>query len=97
MEPEVIAFDEPFSSLDYPGTKQILQHILAVHQSGHTIIVTTHDLEKIIAHADRLVLMHNGQIVRDGMPTQIMTDVEVFGVRKPCRFRLGLETESWLN
>ena len=97
MEPRVIVFDEPFSSLDYPGVKQILNHILALHQSGHTILVTTHDLEKIIAHADRLILMHGGKIVRDGMPAEIMCDVEAFGVRKPCAFRLGLEAESWLN
>jgi len=97
MEPRIIIFDEPFSSMDYPGVKQVLQQILALHQSGHTIIVTTHDLEKIIAHADRLILMHDGQIVRDGKPIEIMADAEVFGVRKPCTFRLGLEAESWLN
>ena len=97
MEPRVIVFDEPFASMDYPGVKQVLQHILALHQSGHTIIVTTHDLEKIIAHADRLILMHGGKIIRDGMPNEIMADVEAFGVRKPCTFRLGLEAESWLN
>jgi biotin transport system ATP-binding protein len=97
MGPRVIVFDEPFSSMDYPGVKQVLQHILALHQSGHTIIVTTHDLEKIIAHADRLILMHDGKIVRDGKPVEIMTDVEAFGVRKPCAFRMGLEAESWLN
>lgn len=97
MEPRVIVFDEPFSSLDYPGVKQILNHILELYQSGHTILVTTHDLEKIIAHADRLILMHGGKIVRDGRPADIMTDVEAFGVRKPCTFRLGLEAESWLN
>jgi len=97
MEPRVIVFDEPFSSMDYPGVKQVLQQILALHRSGHTIIVTTHDLEKIIAHANRLILMHGGKIVRDGKPDEIMADVEAFGVRKPCTFRLGLEAESWLN
>jgi len=97
MGPRVIVFDEPFSSMDYPGVKQILQQILVLHRSGHTIIVTTHDLEKIIAHADRLILMHGGKIVRDGEPAAIMTDVEAFGVRKPCTFRMGLEAESWLN
>ena len=97
MEPRVIVFDEPFASMDYPGVKQVLQHILALHQSGHTILVTTHDLEKIIAHADRLILMHGGKIIRDGMPNEIMADAEAFGVRKPCTFRLGLEAESWLN
>jgi len=97
MEPKVIVFDEPFSNLDYPGVKQVLQHILALHQSGQTIVVTTHDLEKIIAHADRMILMQNGKIIRDGIPADIMTDIETFGVRTPCSLRLGLEVESWLN
>jgi biotin transport system ATP-binding protein len=97
MEPRVIVFDEPFSSLDFPGVKQVLAHILALHRLGHTILVTTHDLEKIIAHADRLILMYGGNIVRDGMPADVVRDVESFGVRKPCAFRLGLEAESWLN
>ncbi len=97
MKPRVIVFDEPFSNLDYPGVKQVLQHILALHQSGQTIVVTTHDVEKIIAHADRMILMQNGKIIRDGIPADIMTDIEAFGVRTPCALRLGLEVESWLN
>lgn len=97
MEPRVIVFDEPFSSLDYPGIKQVLQHILALHRSGHTILVTTHDLEKVIAHADRLILMHGGKIVRDGTPADILADVESFGVRRPCACRLAVEAASWLN
>ena len=97
MEPRVIVFDEPFSSLDYPGVKQVLQHILALNQSGHTIVVTTHDPEKIIAHADRLIIMQAGEIVRDGTPVDIVCDLEAFGVRKPCDCRLELEAESWLN
>jgi len=97
MEPRVIVFDEPFASLDYPGVKQVLQHILALHRSGHTIVVTTHDLEKIIAHADRLIIMQGGKIVRDGSPVEIVGHLEAFGVREPCAYRLGVEAESWLN
>jgi biotin transport system ATP-binding protein len=97
MGPRVIVFDEPFSSLDYPGVKQVLQHILALNQSGQTIVVTTHDPEKIIAHADRLIIMQAGEIVRDGKPVDILCDLETFGVRKPCDCRLDLETQSWLN
>ena len=97
MEPRVIVFDEPFASLDYPGIRQVLQHILDLHQSGHTIVVTTHDLEKIIAHADRLVLMQNGKIIRDGRPQEISSYLEDYGVRQPCAYRMGREAESWLN
>jgi biotin transport system ATP-binding protein len=97
MEPRVIVFDEPFASLDYPGIQQVLQHIINLHQAGHTILVTTHDVEKIIAHADRMIIMQDGKIVRDGKPVDIVCDLEAFGVRKPCAHRLGMEAESWLN
>ncbi|MBN1931389.1 MAG: ABC transporter ATP-binding protein [Desulfobacterales bacterium] len=96
MKPRVIVFDEPFSNLDYPGVKQVLEQILTLHQAGHTILITTHDLEKVLAHADRLVIMQKGKIVRDGLPNKIVTETEAFGVRQPCTSRLGLEIGSWL-
>ena len=97
MEPMVIAFDEPFASLDYPGVKQVLAQIIALHQAGHTILVITHDLEKVLAHAQRLIIMQQGKIVRDGVPDEIVNDIETFGVRAPCAAYLGLEVRSWLH
>ena len=97
MKPIVVVFDEPFSDLDYPGVKQVLQQILTLHQAGHTILVTTHDLEKVIAHANRLVIMKDGKIVRIGSPEDLIKETEVFGVREPCASRLGMEIRSWLS
>jgi len=97
MEPKIIVFDEPFSSLDYPGIRQVLKQIISLHQSGHTIIITTHDIEKIIAHATRLLIMQDGKVKRDGMPDKILKDAETFGVRVPCATRLGAEVTSWLS
>ena len=97
MKPQVIVFDEPFASLDYPGVRQVLRHILALHQTGHTIIIVTHDLEKVIAHADRLIIMHKGQVVKDDSPLKVLPEVEKFGVRQPCDARQGMELRSWLN
>lgn len=97
MEPKVIVCDEPFTSLDYPGVKQVLKQILVLHQAGHTILVITHDLEKVLAHADRLVILQKGKIVRDGIPAEIVGDIETYGVRAPCASYLGMEVDSWLN
>lgn len=97
MEPELIIFDEPFSNLDYPGIVQVLKQIIDLHHSDHTIIVTTHDLEKIIAHADRLIVMEDGRIVSDGLPDQLIDKVEQFGIRMPCAVRFGKKVDSWLN
>jgi biotin transport system ATP-binding protein len=97
MEPKVLVFDEPFSSLDFPGVKQVLKQINSLHQAGHTILVAAHDLEKVIAHADRLVIMDDGKLVKDGLPDQLFGELEAFGIRQPCAYRLGGEVQSWLN
>ena len=96
MQPEILVFDEPFSNLDYPGVKQILKQIVMLYRQGHTILLTTHDLEKVVAHADRLIVMQKGRIVRDGSPYQIIDDIENFGVRIPCAIRFGQEVIPWI-
>jgi biotin transport system ATP-binding protein len=97
MKPKVLVFDEPFSSLDYPGIKQVLKQIISLHQAGHTILVASHDLEKVMAHTDRLVIMNHGKVVKDGSPDQLIGELEAFGIRQPCAYRLGGEVQSWLN
>jgi biotin transport system ATP-binding protein len=95
MQPPIIVFDEPFSSLDYPGTCQVLEQMTRMHQKGHTLIVATHDLEKVSSHAGRLIIMQNGKIVRDGLPNDIAREAEMFGVRVPCALRYGMEIDAW--
>ena len=93
MHPRVVLFDEPFSNLDYPGVRQVLTLMVDLHRGGQTVIVATHELEKVLAHADRLVVLDGGRIVRDGRPQQLAAEVEHFGLRPPPRG----ERWSWLN
>lgn len=97
MNPQIMVFDEPFSNLDYPGVKQVLSQILILHKNGHTIIITTHDLEKVICHADHLIIMEKGRIVKNGVPNEIISEVEKFGIRMPCAYRWGMKPESWAD
>lgn len=97
MEPEVVVFDEPFSNLDYDGIRQVLTQMLALHHAGKTVVVTTHDLEKVIAHADRLVILFDGAVARNGPPAALLEETEHFGVRQPCAVRLGGKVPSWLD
>jgi biotin transport system ATP-binding protein len=96
MAPKVLVFDEPFSDLDYFGVRQILRQIVDLHAAGYTILLTTHDLEKVIGHADRLIIMKDGRIVRDGPAAGLLKEVEKFGVREPCASRFGAGAASWL-
>jgi len=94
MAPKVIVFDEPFSNLDYPGVSQVLQQVLSLYRAGHTILVATHELEKIIAHADRLIIMKDGSVAREGVPERVLNGIEAFGVREPCDCWMGAEIRS---
>jgi len=62
MQPHVLVLDEPFANLDYTGIRQVLRQLLELHGQGHTIVVTTHDLEKVIAHAGRLAILQEGRL-----------------------------------
>ncbi len=97
MNPKILILDEPFSNLDYPGSCQLLKQILRIHELGHTIIIITHELEKIIADIDRLVIMQGGRIVRSGDPLSLIGEVEFFGVREPCASKFGQGLQSWLT
>ena len=81
MRPEFIIFDEPFAGLDLPGVRMILDAILLLHGQGHTIIVITHDIRKVLAHSTRLIIMEVGSIVADGTPETIACQVEDYGIR----------------
>jgi biotin transport system ATP-binding protein len=97
MDPDIIIFDEPFSNLDYPGTLSVLDTIIALNRSGHTIIVATHDIETVIAQATRLIIMEQGRIKADDKPETLVKRLEQFGIREPCSTRFGLGIQSWQN
>jgi len=97
MRPQVILFDEPFSFLDYPGIREVLKHMVRLHREGHTLIVTTHDVEKVIAHVDRIAIIHDGELKVAGPPEELMMKLPQFGIRPPCYALLGREKVSWLE
>lgn len=97
MAPGAICLDEPFSNLDLPGVRQVLESLTALHAAGHTLIVVTHELEKILPHGERIVVMDRGRIVQDGPAPAVLPKVERYGVRQPDAFRLRGAMRSWLE
>jgi biotin transport system ATP-binding protein len=97
MRPRVILFDEPFSHLDYPGIREVLKHMVQFHREGHTLVVTTHDVEKVISHVDRIAIIHEGKLMGVGPPEGLLSELPSFGIRPPCYALLGKEKISWLD
>ena len=94
MQPKILVLDEPFSNLDYPGIQQVLGQILSLHASGHTILIATHDLEDVLACADRLVLIKDGKVVENGRPADLIDGLAQFGMREPRAIRMRVEVSS---
>ncbi|NWG03921.1 MAG: ABC transporter ATP-binding protein [Syntrophaceae bacterium] len=97
MRPQVILFDEPFSFLDYSGIQEVLRHMIQLHREGHTLIVTTHDVEKVAPHVDRIAILHNGELKLIGPPEDLLIRLPQFGIRPPCYTLLGGKKISWLE
>jgi biotin transport system ATP-binding protein len=97
MEPEIIVLDEPFIGLDYPGVIDVLSDIVSLHKAGRTIILITHDLEKALAHCDRLIIMNKGEICAQGEPGDLYAQVEECGIRCPWGRDRSLTSMTWLN
>ena len=94
MEPEIIILDEPFVGLDYPGVREILEILLSLIEDKRTVIVITHDLEKILAHGERLIIIDNGRVTADGKPEDLLEKLTKYGIRRPSEKKL--EDMTWL-
>jgi biotin transport system ATP-binding protein len=97
MKPRILVLDEPFSHLDYPGVREVLKHMIQLHRAGHTLVVTTHDVEKVIAHVTRVAVLEKGMLRASGSPEDLVTKLADFGIRPPCYALLGKDKISWLN
>ena len=68
MNPRIMLFDEPTSSLDPEMVKEVLETISALAQDGMTMIVVTHEMGFARQVADRVVFMDRGEIVEINTP-----------------------------
>lgn len=71
MEPRVMLFDEPTSSLDPEMVGEVLDVMKDLAQSGVTMIVVTHEMGFARQVADRVAFMDEGKIVESGTPAEI--------------------------
>jgi sulfate transport system ATP-binding protein len=72
VEPEVLLLDEPFGALDAKVRKELRRWLRRLHDDLHvTSIFVTHDQEEALEVADRVVLMHAGQVEQIGTPQDV--------------------------
>lgn len=93
MDPLAIVLDEPTLGLDYGLKGALARALLSLKAAGKAVIVITHDVEFAAAHAERIVLMGEGRVLKDGRPREILTDqglVKAASLHLPQAAEIGL-------
>ncbi len=76
MKPACIVLDEPTAMLDPQGRREVMDTICRLNrENGITIVLITHYMEEAVL-ADRVVVMDEGKIVKEGTPRQVFSQVE---------------------
>jgi energy-coupling factor transporter ATP-binding protein EcfA2 len=73
MEPQVFVLDEPTSQLDPIGAREVFEVIKEMSRAGITVIMAEHKIEWVAEFADRVIAMHDGQIIIEGSPQEVLT------------------------
>jgi len=74
VRPRIMLFDEPTSALDPEMIREVLDVMVALAESGMTMICVTHELGFARQVADRMIFMDGGRIVESAPPTEFFSN-----------------------
>ena len=87
LRPRLLILDEPTSGQDAEEKKHLMALLSDLNNQGIGIILVTHDMELLLAHTDRAVVLHQGELVFDGPTEKLFVgaghDVAAWGLRVP--------------
>ena len=91
MTPECLVLDEATSMLDPQGAKDMLKLVLKLNKDKNiTVIMVTHKISEALL-ADRVYILDDSRIVAEGIPEDVLTDVErlkTYGLEIPVRMKI---------
>jgi energy-coupling factor transport system ATP-binding protein len=71
MGTPILVLDEPTTGQDAPGVELIGRIVASVAGEGRTVVAISHDMRFVAEHFERVVVMRQGRIVRDGTPRDV--------------------------
>lgn len=77
MKPEIMVFDEPTAGLDPKGASKIINLLKELNEQGITIIISTHDVDLVPQYANKVYVLHEGEIIGEGTAKDIFSNKEL--------------------
>lgn len=75
LQPPTLILDEPSAGQDHRTANRFLTQVTAIPDL-ESLYLVTHDVDLALTHADRILLMRDGELVADGPPTDVIADEE---------------------
>lgn len=75
--PRVLLLDEPTAGVSVEEVEPLMAVVRGQHAAGRTVVMVEHRMEVVIDVSDRIVVMHNGRILTEGTPDEVMADERV--------------------
>lgn len=92
MNPEILLMDEPTAGQDKKNYTEIMTFLDELSQAGHTIMMITHDMQLMLEHSDRSVVISDGQIIADCSPVALFSQPSILkqaNLKKTSLFKLA--------
>jgi neutral amino acid transport system ATP-binding protein len=77
-QPRMLLLDEPMAGINPTLGRRLLDHMQRLRkEEGVTFLFIEHDMEVVMNHADRVIVMANGRVIADGTPDEVRSDEKV--------------------
>lgn len=93
-DPKYYIFDEATSGLDIISSKTILDFIKEEKKNNKGILYSTHYMEEAENICDRVILIHKGQIIKEGTPKDIIKETKTTNLRDAFFVLIGGESDE---
>jgi len=75
--PKLLMLDETFAGLNPSEIDEMVKLVRKIHESGVTIMLTEHVMRVVMSLAERVIVFHQGRVIAEGSPKEIVNDAKV--------------------
>jgi energy-coupling factor transport system ATP-binding protein len=77
-QPRLLLLDEPTRGLDYLAKRRLVQILRKLAETGHGVVLATHDVELVAEVASRVLVLADGEVVADGAAPDVVVSSPAF-------------------
>jgi len=76
-DPEMLLLDEPMAGVNPSLEKKLLDRVHDLKQQGYSFLLVEHDMDVIMQHCERVIVLHQGAVLAEGAPKEIRSNEAV--------------------